>query len=179
MLEVTDLWKVYRSKAGDYVALRGRQFYGGGRRLYCSRRPIGLWQDHPPEPVRRPEYPHPWRHRPGRCIIFVGRRIWACGFEEEVGIRLVDGFTYTQGPAPLAIAGYEAVYPPSLGYAQQLYVAQPVLVEQRFQTFSSRIPLVVSEILDRYGASAFISIDNAFFVSLETARTLTNQRYYN
>jgi len=58
-------------------------------------------------------------------------------------------------------------------------VAQPVLVEQRFQTFSSRIPLVVSEILDRYGASAFISIDNAFFVSLETARTLTNQRYYN
>jgi ABC-type antimicrobial peptide transport system permease subunit len=47
------------------------------------------------------------------------------------------------------------------------------------QTFSSRIPLVVSEILDRYGASAFISIDNAFFVSLETARTLTNQRYYN
>jgi ABC-type lipoprotein export system ATPase subunit len=26
MLEVTDLWKVYRSKAGDYVALRGVSF---------------------------------------------------------------------------------------------------------------------------------------------------------
>jgi ABC-type lipoprotein export system ATPase subunit len=26
MLEVTDLWKVYRSKAKDYVALRGVSF---------------------------------------------------------------------------------------------------------------------------------------------------------
>jgi putative ABC transport system permease protein len=58
-------------------------------------------------------------------------------------------------------------------------VAQPVLVEQSFQAFSSRIPLIIIGVLDRYDASAFISIDNAFFVSLETARTLTNQRYYN
>jgi hypothetical protein len=58
-------------------------------------------------------------------------------------------------------------------------VAQPALVEQRFQAFSRRIPLIISEIQDRYGASALISIDNAFFVSLETARTLTNQQYYN
>ena len=71
------------------------------------------------------------------------------------------------------------VYPPFLRYAQQLYVAQPVLVEQSYQAFSSRIPLIISGIPDRYDASAFISIDNVFFVSLETARTLTNQRHYN
>ena len=52
-------------------------------------------------------------------------------------------------------------------------------MEQRFQAFSRRIPLIISGILDRYDAPAFISVDNAFFVSLETARTLTNQRYYN
>jgi hypothetical protein len=71
------------------------------------------------------------------------------------------------------------VYPPSLKYAQQLYVAQPVLVEQSYQAFSSRIPHIISGIPDRYDASAFIAIDNAFFVSSEAARTLTNQRYYN
>jgi len=94
-------------------------------------------------------------------------------------LRIIDGQIYPRAQAPIAVVGYEVAYPPTLGGAQTISIAQPMLVEQRTQSFTRRIPLVVSGILDRYGASAFVSIDSSVFMSIEMLRTILNRNDYN
>ncbi|MEM2238431.1 MAG: FtsX-like permease family protein [Candidatus Caldarchaeum sp.] len=94
-------------------------------------------------------------------------------------LRLKEGQIYPNTIAPIGVAGFEVAYPSTLGGAQAVMLAQPLYVEQRFQTSVRRVPVIVTGILERYGASAFISIDNSIFVSIGALRSITNMRNYN
>lgn len=94
-------------------------------------------------------------------------------------LRLIEGQPYPPTTAPIGLAGYDVTFPPSAGGNRQVFVNQPLILEQRFQTFSRRITVIVSGVLDRYGASAFVSIDGSVFLPLDAVKTLTNRRDYN
>lgn len=94
-------------------------------------------------------------------------------------LRIVEGTVYPAGLSPIAVAGYETAYPPTLGGAQVVFVNQPLLVEQRAQTFTRRTTIIISGILDKYGASAFISIDSSIFMPIEALKIIANRNDYN
>jgi len=94
-------------------------------------------------------------------------------------VKVIDGQIYPRVMSPMAVVGYEVAYPPTLGGVKTASIAQPLLIEQRTQSYTRRIPLFVSGILDRYGASAFISIDDSIFTSIDMLKTILNRRDYN
>jgi putative ABC transport system permease protein len=94
-------------------------------------------------------------------------------------LRLVEGTIYPSGLTPIGVAGYDAAYPPTLGGTQVVFVNQPLLVEQRAQTLSRRTTILISGILDKYGASAFISIDSSIFMPIQVLKIITNRNDYN
>ncbi|BAJ50990.1 conserved hypothetical protein [Candidatus Caldarchaeum subterraneum] len=94
-------------------------------------------------------------------------------------VRLIEGQLYPPAQVPIGVAGYEVAYPPTLGGVQEISVSQALFVEQRAQSFTRRIPLMISGILDRYGASAFVSIDGSIFMPIDMLKTILNRRDYN
>ncbi|MEM2074381.1 MAG: FtsX-like permease family protein, partial [Nitrososphaeria archaeon] len=59
------------------------------------------------------------------------------------------------------------------------YVGQPIILEQQLGSSTRRITLQVAGVLEKYGASAFLSIDNSIFIPIEYAMNILNRRSYS
>ncbi|MEM3807977.1 MAG: FtsX-like permease family protein [Nitrososphaerota archaeon] len=94
-------------------------------------------------------------------------------------LKIIEGALYPGGLSPIGVVGYEAAYPSTLGGTQVVFVNQPLIIEQRAQSFTRRVTVLISGILDRYGASAFISIDNSIFMPIEALKIIANRNDYN
>lgn len=93
-------------------------------------------------------------------------------------IKLLDGEIYSQSATPLAIIGNSIAFS-STQQTQEVYVGQPIILEQQVGTSTRRITLQVAGVLDKYGASAFLSIDNSIFIPIEYAMNILNRRSYS
>ncbi|MCX8188748.1 MAG: ABC transporter permease [Nitrososphaeria archaeon] len=93
-------------------------------------------------------------------------------------IKLLDGEIYSPSATPLAVVGNSIAFS-STQQTQEVYVGQPIILEQQLGTSSRRITLQVTGVLDKYGASAFLSIDNSIFVPIEYAMNIFNRRTYS
>ncbi|MEM0054145.1 MAG: FtsX-like permease family protein [Nitrososphaeria archaeon] len=93
-------------------------------------------------------------------------------------IKLLDGEIYSPSATPLAIIGNSIAFS-STQQTQEVYVGQPIILEQQVGTSTRRITLQVVGVLEKYGASAFLSIDNSIFIPIEYAMNILNRRSYS
>lgn len=92
-------------------------------------------------------------------------------------VRLLDGEIYPPSNTPLAVVGNSVAFSSTQG-VQEVYVGQPLVLEQPIGTTSRRITLQVAGLLDKYGSSAFLSVDNSIFIPIDYAMKIFNRRSY-
>ncbi|MBC7091591.1 MAG: ABC transporter permease [Nitrososphaeria archaeon] len=93
-------------------------------------------------------------------------------------VRLLDGEIYPPSNTPLAIVGNGVAFSSTQGI-QEVYVGQPITLEQPLGSTGRRITLQVAGILDKYGSSAFLSTDNSIFIPIDYAMNIFNRRAYS
>ncbi|MEM2153406.1 MAG: FtsX-like permease family protein [Nitrososphaeria archaeon] len=93
-------------------------------------------------------------------------------------IKLLDGEIYSPSATPLAVVGNSIAFS-STQQTQEVYVGQPIILEQQLGSSTRRITLQVAGVLEKYGASAFLSIDNSIFIPIEYAMNIFNRRTYS
>lgn len=93
-------------------------------------------------------------------------------------VRILDGEVYPSSNTPLAIVGNGVAFSSTQG-VQEVYVGQPLTLEQPLGTTGRRITLQVAGLLDKYGSSAFLSIDNSIFIPIDYAMNIFNRRTYS
>ncbi|MEM1986253.1 MAG: FtsX-like permease family protein [Nitrososphaeria archaeon] len=93
-------------------------------------------------------------------------------------IKLLDGEIYSPSATPLAVVGNSIAFS-STQQTQEVYVGQPIILEQQLGSSTRRITLQVAGVLEKYGASAFLSIDNSIFIPIEYAMNILNRRSYS
>jgi len=93
-------------------------------------------------------------------------------------IRLLDGEIYPPSNTPLAVVGNSVAFSSTQG-VQEVYVGQPLVLEQPLGAVSRRITLQVAGLLDKYGSSAFLSIDNSIFIPIDYAMNIFNRKTYS
>jgi putative ABC transport system permease protein len=93
-------------------------------------------------------------------------------------VRLLDGEIYPSSNTPLAVVGNSVAFSSTQG-VQEVYVGQPLVLEQPIGTTSRRITLQVAGLLDKYGSSAFLSVDNSIFIPIDYAMKIFNRRSYS
>jgi putative ABC transport system permease protein len=102
------------------------------------------------------------------------------GLKEILGdLKLVDGSLYQEASIPLAVVGNQIAISNT---TNQLIVfpGQVLMVNIRGSpTLSTAIGIVVSGILDKYGAMSLISPDTSIFISLQAAQQILNRKSYN
>uniref|UniRef100_A0A7C5Z4V5 ABC transporter permease n=1 Tax=Ignisphaera aggregans TaxID=334771 RepID=A0A7C5Z4V5_9CREN len=102
------------------------------------------------------------------------------GLKEILGdLKLVDGSPYQEVSIPLAVVGNQIAISNT---TNQLIVfpGQVFMVNTRgTPTSSTAIGMVVSGILDKYGAMSFISPDTSIFIPLQAAQQILNRKSYN
>ena len=92
-------------------------------------------------------------------------------------VKLLDGEIYPSSNTPLAVVGNSVAFSSTQG-VQEVYVGQPLVLEQPIGTTSRRITLQVAGLLDKYGSSAFLSVDNSIFIPIDYAMKIFNRRSY-
>jgi putative ABC transport system permease protein len=93
-------------------------------------------------------------------------------------VKLLDGEIYPSSNTPLAVVGNSVAFSSTQG-VQEVYVGQPLVLEQPIGTTSRRITLQVAGLLDKYGSSAFLSVDNSIFIPIDYAMRIFNRRSYS
>jgi len=93
-------------------------------------------------------------------------------------VKLLDGEIYPPSNTPLAVVGNSVAFSSTQG-VQEVYVGQPLVLEQPIGTTSRRITLQVAGLLDKYGSSAFLSVDNSIFIPIDYAMKIFNRRSYS
>jgi len=93
-------------------------------------------------------------------------------------VKLLDGEIYPPSNTPLAVVGNSVAFSSTQG-VQEVYVGQPLVLEQPLGTTSRRITLQVAGLLDKYGSSAFLSVDNSIFIPIDYAMKIFNRRSYS
>jgi putative ABC transport system permease protein len=93
-------------------------------------------------------------------------------------VKLLDGEIYPSSNTPLAVVGNSVAFSSTQG-VQEVYVGQPLVLEQPIGTTSRRITLQVAGLLDKYGSSAFLSVDNSIFIPIDYAMKIFNRRSYS
>ncbi|MBS7605060.1 MAG: FtsX-like permease family protein [Candidatus Bathyarchaeia archaeon] len=102
--------------------------------------------------------------------------------------KIIDGTLYQDTTIPLAIVGHDIAYPNSTYSA--VSVGQAITVSMRgLVPFAGGSPmqaqrllpviLIVTSILDRYGASFLISPDSSIFIPLQAAQHAFNRGWYD
>jgi ABC-type antimicrobial peptide transport system permease subunit len=95
------------------------------------------------------------------------------------GVRMLDGIIYQPTSSPLAVVGYSNTFPTAQGGTQAIYVGQPLILEQAIGQYTRRVTLQVTGLLQSYGSSLTISIDDAIFLPVDAAMMLFNRRTFN
>lgn len=94
-------------------------------------------------------------------------------------IKLVDGSPYQDATVPLAVVGSQIAFPNTTSQPTVL-PGQTIMVYTRSSPSQSvPIVMIVTGILDRYGAMGLISPDTAIFTSIQAAQQAFNKRWYD
>ena len=94
-------------------------------------------------------------------------------------VNVLEGSMYQDNVAPLALAGNSVAFPVSNAQQQSLFVGQPMILQQQLGTHVRTLTLSVTGILQTYGSSAIVPVDNSVFVSLDAAKQLLHRSDYN
>ena len=104
--------------------------------------------------------------------------ISSAGFTSILGQpKLMDGFFYPDTSAPLVVIGHKLVFPIS-GDSQVLFVGQSLPVQLGTGSTSRSVTLSVVGLLNTYGSTTFVSVDDSVFMPLEAVERLLNRRTY-
>lgn len=93
-------------------------------------------------------------------------------------IRLLDGTTFPDTRAPLALVGYNIGYD-HLRDRQKLHAGQPIFMEVGVGGRVKVVRLTVAGVMDQYGALAFLRPDDIIFIPLRSAQDLVGSATYN
>jgi putative ABC transport system permease protein len=102
------------------------------------------------------------------------------GMKTLIGeIRLTEGEIYPPTTAPLAVAGHNLAFPVSQGGQQLIYTGQPLVLERRVGTITTRTTVQIVGILEKYGSTPYLSTDDSVFLPLNAAMALSNRKAFN
>ena len=87
--------------------------------------------------------------------------------------NIVEGELYPDTMAPIALVGHDLAYSQENG-VQEIYVGQPLYGE----VMGSSVVFRVSGILDKYGATVFVSPDETIFISIDAAMSIARTSSY-
>ena len=94
-------------------------------------------------------------------------------------VRMVEGTVYSATTVPLAVVGYNVAFPVAQGGQQTLSLGQPLVLEQQLGPHPRRVTVLVTGLLERYGSTPLLPVDDAIFLPLEAAMKLSNRRSFN
>ncbi|MDG6906003.1 MAG: ABC transporter permease [Nitrososphaerota archaeon] len=93
-------------------------------------------------------------------------------------VNLNNGNVYVPTTVPLAVVGYDVAFPIA-GGPIAAYSGQPLIIQQTVGGASRTVTLQVAGVLNSYGSTPLIPIDDSIFLPLDAAMALFNRRSYN
>lgn len=93
-------------------------------------------------------------------------------------VNLNNGNVYVPTTVPLAVVGYDVAFPVA-GGPIAAHSGQPLIIQQTVGGASRTVTLQVAGVLNSYGSTPLIPIDDSIFLPLDAAMSLFNRRSYN
>ncbi len=102
------------------------------------------------------------------------------GLKSLVGsVKLLSGSVYPDAQAPLALVGYNVAFPASNNEQQNVFVGHPIVLQQGTPQQTRTLTLSVAGLLQTYGSSPIIPLDDSIFVSLDSAAVMFHRVDYS
>ncbi len=96
------------------------------------------------------------------------------------GLSFYRGSLYNDTTLPLAVVGYNIATPSSYQNISSIRVNEPMYLTLISGSSSVKsITLIPHGVLNRYGSSIFLSVDDSILVPLQVAESLSNRYSYN
>ena len=96
------------------------------------------------------------------------------------GLSFYQGSLYNDTTLPLAIIGYNIAFPSSSQNVLSIRVNEPIYLTLILGANSVKsVTLIPHGVLNRYGSSVFISVDDSILIPLQVAERLSNKYSYN
>lgn len=92
-------------------------------------------------------------------------------------IKLYEGSLYSPNPSTQAVLGYNIAFSQESG-KRLVYIGQPMILERNIKGKFLRMSINPVGIMDKYGSTAFLSIDDVIFLSLSSLQKMFNIKYY-
>ncbi len=118
-----------------------------------------------------------------RAQVFIGgeqRSVTVVGIQPEKlkpflgDYDVLQGAVYPEGMAPIALVGHDLAFSQETG-EQKVYVGQQIYGE----VMGVNVVFKVAGIMDKYGATAFISPDETIFIPLDAAMRISRSSSYS